>query len=186
MMEQNHPRYPETRRAELLEPLGGTTVAVGAINGLLAGAAMMLFYSTVYWALGAGFSLPAREIACVIYGIDALVEGGHAVAMGLIIHGIVSAAWGILFSSLLPRGASNLTALWAGLIYSVGVWGVMTYGVLPWGNEYMRERVEVLPEWHLYSHLVYGFCLLAAPSLRRRLRGGTPAARRPRNVALAP
>ncbi|MBI5202118.1 MAG: hypothetical protein HY925_11070 [Elusimicrobia bacterium] len=171
-------RFPETRRHELSQPLGGTKVAVGFLSGVLAGAAMLLFQSVAYWHLGGGFWVPERQVACALYGLDALIDPGYVVAAGIVIHFTTSVAWAIIFSAILPLGASTWTALWAGLAYSVGVWGVMTYGVLPWFNEYMYQRVAFMPEWNLYGHFVYGFGLLATPSLRRRLRGGNLSSRR--------
>lgn len=179
--------YPETRRFELAEPAGGTTAVVGAVAGLAAGAAMMLVCSVWHAVLENGVWTPAREIACSLYGLEALILGGQAVAAGLLVHALVSMAWGILFSALLPRGASGWTAAWTGAAYGAGVWGIMTYGILPWANDVMRARVAMLPEPHLYGHLAYGLCLGLVPVLRRLTRGGSPAWRRSRRrVPLVP
>ncbi|MBI4424654.1 MAG: hypothetical protein HY554_13055 [Elusimicrobia bacterium] len=148
----------------------------GVFSGVFAGIVMALFATTASWALGNGFWTPVKEIACVAYGVDALVAGASAILAGVLIHLTIASCWGMLFAALLPRGSGAWTALWTGVLYSIGVWALMTYGVLPWGNEVQSARAGMMPDWFFYSHLVYGASLLVTPAFRRRFYAGAGAA----------
>lgn len=155
------------RRSAAMPTVGGR-ISGGALSGFIAGCAMLAFAMLSGAILGDGPLAFLRSVSCAVYGVDGLVAGGGALMAGLLIHLTVSCCWGMLFSSILPEESTSWTALWTGALYGIGVWAVMTFGVLPWADGVMRARMDLLPDWWFYQHLVYGACLLGTPFLRRR------------------
>src|SRR3989338_349550 len=78
---------------------GGGRVLGGAWAGAVAGLVML------------GSAVPSRRA----------LGGPAGILAGLLIHLVVSAAWGILFAAILPEDGSAWTALWTGLLYGIGV-----------------------------------------------------------------
>lgn len=155
-------------RAAEAQPIFGATVLTGILAGFIAGMSMLAFAVASHWALDNGAATPLLEISCVLHGPKGMLGGGPEILLGFLVHSIVAASWGILFAALFPRRGSAWTALWTGTVFGVGVWAVMTYGVLPWANETMSVRVSMLPEWFFYEHIAFGASLFVLPLLRRR------------------
>lgn len=151
---------PEAER----KPSAKARLYGGAAAGMIAGAAMAMVAMIRAAAVGLGFWLPPKQIAGVIYGVDALIGGGSAVALGLLIHMVMSAAAGILFALVAYR-LSTMTSLLVGMVYGVLVWAVMTWLALPLVNQVMLDRVMVMPNWWFVYHLIFGGMLIVVPGL---------------------
>jgi hypothetical protein len=143
-------------------------VLPGIQAGVAAGIVMALLLMCVSAAKGLGFWQPLNEIASSILGVDALIAGAGAAVLGAAILLIVSAIFGVLFSSIFrPSPGGSPSVSW-GVLYGVAIWLVMTFAVLPSADSTMRARVALMPGWWFVSVLVYGACLAASPILRRR------------------
>ncbi|MBJ6760804.1 hypothetical protein JGU66_08510 [Myxococcaceae bacterium JPH2] len=119
-----------------------------AVNGLLfgvaAGAVFALAEMALATAAGEGPSRPVRMAAAVLLGTRAFtpqVSMGVAAAVGLGMHLVLSAAWGVLYSlvdSRLPpdgRGRWEFQAA-VGMLFGMFVWMVdfqfVARGYFPW------------------------------------------------------
>ncbi|HET9179248.1 MAG TPA: hypothetical protein VFQ24_12900 [Terriglobia bacterium] len=154
----------------------------GIAGGVIAGLPMLAFAMVHAEITGAGFSSPLRWIAASLGDVCALIMAGEArgststpgvLFTGAIIHLLFSAGWGIVFVRLFPR-LRGIAALGVGLLYGVGVWVVMTWGVLTWLDRPMYDRVQLVAGAFFMQHLVYGGCLALAPCLARRWPGKGP------------
>ena len=147
---------------------GPTMASAGAVAGIVAGVVMagwaMLF--SAYTA--AGFWLPPQLIAATVFGPVAMVRGMEAVLIGVLLHVVVSAGFGILFALMTgwrPLGGGELIV--AGLAYGAAIWAVMTFGILPLVNPTMSARVALEPANWLFQHLLFGALLALLAPLRR-------------------
>lgn len=150
-----------------LPPSQGIFVG-GAASGIIAGAVMGVFAMTYMAWAGAGFFALPRGTAASLLGVTALVGGAGTITLGLFLHFVTAAFWGILFASIIRKDTPAGKAFWGGLAYGVGMWAVMIYGVVPVLDPVMQPRVAMMPGAVFIAHLVYGACLFVTPALRRR------------------
>jgi len=139
----------------------------GPVTGVIAGVIMAFVAMLTTAAQGLGFWLVPKMIAATFLGVDALVGGAGAIILGVIIHLIVSALFGLLFAFLTPRIISASSDFGLGIIYGVIIWAVMTFIILPIGNEVMRDRVALMPFAWFVQHLVFGGSLALTPYFER-------------------
>lgn len=139
----------------------------GAAAGLIAGVVMGLAAMGHSQSIGMGFWAPMKEIAGTWLGVDALVGGWPVSLLGVATHLLCAAFWGAVFSGLIRRRESIGGAFWEGLVFSVGVWLIMSYIGLPIFDRTMIPRVSIGADWWFYDHLIFGACLCVTPPLRR-------------------
>jgi hypothetical protein len=105
-----------------------------ALGGLVAGT-IDISYACLFWAIKAGV-LPPRifqSVAAGLLGRQAAIGGGAATAaLGLALHFFIATTVAFVFYA----AARYAPALWQrpwlwGSLYGVGVYGVMTYVVVP-------------------------------------------------------
>jgi len=144
-------------------------VAVGAVGGLAAGAAMWLV--AMIAARGdLGFTAPLRLLAASLLGEAALDTGTSfgPLALGALLAAVGSVLFGLVYSSILPEGAEVFWAALFGAVYAVALWAV-TWWVL------IRVLDPILfvstgAAHMLALNLVYGVVLgLLVPTLRKVL-----------------
>lgn len=139
----------------------------GALTGITAGLIMALIAMIFGYVMGMDFWLLPKMIAATFLGADALTGGVGSVILGLIVHLVVAAAYGILFAFLTPRITSPSSDFGLGIAYGVIIWAVMTFIVLPLFNDLMRERVALIPFTWFINHLVFGASLAMTPYFER-------------------
>jgi hypothetical protein len=144
-------------------------VAAGAATGLLAGVFMALVAMVKSAILELGVWLPMKQIAAVFWGVEALIGGAGAAAVGALIHLAVSAAWGILFAAMVGPRTRGGTALAFGLAYGALVWMVMAFFVLPLVNPVMSARTELITFPFFLYHLIFGAVLALIPLAQANL-----------------
>lgn len=145
----------------------GDTLYAGAFAGLAGGAMAALFAMLAAVLSGMDILSPVRMVGATFVGAGALEGGAGVVGYGLLLHAATSMAWGVLFTSILPRRASAGAALGSGLAFGLVVMLVMLYLVLPVVNPIMREAVDGTAAFTV-AHLIYGASLSLVPTLRRR------------------
>lgn len=140
----------------------------GLLAGLIAGIVMALVAMGRSASAGMSFWLPMQLIAGWFYGVDALIGGGWVVLVGIVIHLAVSAGYGLVFGLIAAR-IPAAGSFWAGIAYSVTIWVLMTYLVVPGLDPTMAQRVALVPAgWWFGYHLFYGATLtLASPFAQR-------------------
>ncbi|HWA87132.1 MAG TPA: hypothetical protein VG710_12965 [Opitutus sp.] len=157
----------------------GARFAAGAISGCIGGIAMALFAMIRSSHAGLGFWLPMQQIAATFYGVEALLGGPVSTFIGSVAHLIVASLIGALSASILVR-ARGAAAIWLGLSVGVIAWFVMTFLVLPWADQAMRERITLIAGWWFADHLVFGAMLFLTPFLDRAIESpATPHPARP-------
>lgn len=136
--------------------LGRRTLA-GTLGGLCAGACMIAFAMVDRVPSGSGSPwMLSKLFAASFMGVDALVGGAEAVLVGLAIHAVVSAAWGIFFAFCVSRDVSTLYGLALAVAHGFLVWSTMTWTVLPWADPTLYSRYPLMGVPWLVYHLVYG------------------------------
>lgn len=153
---------PPSRIADTRGALPG-----GAFAGLVAGAVMFLTAVMHSVMTGASPARPGRLIAATFLGPAALESGAGRFFLGLGLHLLVSAGWGVVFARLVPRWTPGRWAFAGGLLFGAVVWLVMTHAVLPIANPTMNAAVADNPSAWFFFHLVFGGVLYMAPSFRR-------------------
>ncbi|HLV21557.1 MAG TPA: hypothetical protein VKZ49_11770 [Polyangiaceae bacterium] len=146
----------------------------GVIAGIVSAMIMLLFGMIVWAARGLGFWGLPKAISAVFLGTGGLSAGLGAVILGLAIHSVLGALFGILFAALLPKGVSAGAELAAALLFGVAVFVIMTYFVLPWANPILYSLIS--QAWFFAYHLVFGLGLALVLPIRRGLhmRGHRP------------
>ncbi len=145
----------------------GDTLYAGALAGMVGGVVAALFAVVVAAANGMDILSSVRLIGATFIGAGALEGGAGVIGYGLLLHAATAMAWGVLFTTILPRQASAGPALVGGLVYGLIVMLVMLYVVLPVVNPVMREAVDGTTVFTI-AHLLYGAALALVPTLRRR------------------
>jgi hypothetical protein len=148
---------------------------IGAIAGMVAGL-MMAMYAMIASAtfLGQGFFTPLYGIASPLLGPAAMMQsmkqglyfaGGPAV-LGLIVHMLWSALYGMLFALLVSLlRLRGMMALMAGLIYGLVVLVIMSFIVLPIVGAGTMPSTVGWPSF-VVEHLIFGMVLGLWPLVR--------------------
>lgn len=157
----------ETRETRPALPPSQGIFEGGVRAGLLAGAVMALFWGLASAAGGMGFWTPFKSVACTFLGVEGLIGGAGSVLLGLVLHFVTAAFWGVLFAGIIERDTPVPQAALSGVVYGVGVWAVMTYIGLPALDRVLDARATFAPLAWFLSHLVYGACLARTPLMRR-------------------
>ncbi len=142
-------------------------VAVGAVAGLVAGAAMWLV--AMIAARGdLGFTAPLRLLAASLLGEAALDTGATLgpMALGALLAAVGSVLFGLVYSSILPEGAEVFWAALFGAAYAVALWAVTWWALIRVLDPILF--VSTSATHMLALDLIYGVVLgLLVPALRR-------------------
>lgn len=149
-------------------------VGGGAVAGIIAGIVMAMFTMMYAGMMGMGFWMPLRLIAATLFGVDALVGTGGVLFVGLVLHMVVSAVFGIIFAAIVGARTSGAAAVGWGLIYGVAIWAVMGFLVVPVANSTMNPRLPMMAGAFFIEHLLFGITLGITPALMRRFAGREP------------
>jgi hypothetical protein len=141
-------------------------VAHGLIGGIGAGMMMAMAAMIWMWSTGDGFFQPLNIIASSIMG-EGVVTGQFQIApaiIGAMIHLVLSAVFGLLFSWLIAKTALPSGAIVAaGIAFGLALWVINVVVIdatfIPAGFDVMPLTLQVV------SHVVYGFFigLVTAP-----------------------
>ena len=166
---QAEARVPTAERAG---PVAKEILGAGILSGIIGGVLMGMLSMMVTLAMGQGFWTPMKLIAGTTHGVDVLIGGAGIVLWGLIIHMMVSAGYGVLFTLVVPRSTRPGAALAAGLIYGALIWAFMGSLIVPAINPTMHARLAMMSGWFFLEHLLYGVGASFGPALRRRFGSG--------------
>jgi uncharacterized membrane protein YagU involved in acid resistance len=133
-----------------------STLLRGAIGGLLAG---MVFVGVTMWftnSTAGKADMPLRMISTIVKGDQAMAAGTTSVGLGVLVHLVLSVAFGMLFALVVPRLRSNGTValaatLYGALLYVVNflVLAPLVFTVFTMANK----------PFELLAHLVFGTLL---------------------------
>jgi uncharacterized membrane protein YagU involved in acid resistance len=100
------------------------------------------------------------------------MQGGPApIIVGMLVHMMNSAIFGLLFGLVVGRRWSVPAALGLGLLWSVVLWAAMTWITLPIFDPTMQMAVLKTPGWWFFYHLCFGAGLLFTPILAAAFSG---------------
>ena len=138
----------------------------GVLSGVIAGVGMALVLLWREGANGVEVWTPMQLMAATFYGAEALHGGAQVILVGEIVHAVIAIGYGLIFSFFVSRATPLGMAFLYGLVYSVLIWGVMTYMVLPLVDPVMQRAEALQPNWWFISHLVFGALLFLTPLLK--------------------
>lgn len=141
----------------------------GSIAGLIGGVGMALVLCVQSLATGMGFWFPMQLVSGIFYGDNAILGGAGPTIVGLVVHLIASAFLGFVFALFLRPRTPTTDAVAFGLIYSIILWALRSYVVLPSFNTTLADRVSLIPGWWFLAHLSYGALLGTVPALRQAI-----------------
>jgi hypothetical protein len=141
----------------------------GLYGGLVGGTAAL----AVFWIAGAVWTrdIPltewARLVAAVVLGSRANEPTALVVAVGIVLHFLVAASFGVLYAvvaRLVPRLTRPPVSALSGFAYGALVWYLLANVVVP-----VTGVPNVVPLWEglLTSVLVYGFAVSEVVSVLR-------------------
>lgn len=146
---------------------GGATTGGGALAGLIAGA-IMLFAALAWLTLaGLGFWTLPKEVAAGVNGVSALLGGAGTIITGICLFLATAVILGMIFSWLSTRIEAKKAAVFAGVIFAIGVWAVMTFAVLPGLDPVLRARIALYMGTWVWWNIIFGVMLFLTPALRR-------------------
>ena len=156
----------ETSRSAYRTP-AGARIAAGIVAGALGGILMigcMMIYASV---TDAGATMPLKALGALVYGVEALVAGPTAMAVGVLIQLALSIVIGILFALFMSRETSTVAALFTGVVVGITLWAAMDLFVMPRANPTMAARIALMPLGYFAAHVAYGIGLAMTPTLMR-------------------
>ena len=145
-------------------------LARGVFGGLAAGA---LFIAATMWfaqSTGSPAKGPLLMISTIVLGADAMDTGQASVGMGLAVHAVLSALFGIVFGLVVGAFRTNGTVLIAGTGYGVLLYLVNFKVMAPLAFPVLEMANQ---PFELVVHIVFG-TLLAMAFLSSDSRRGEP------------
>jgi hypothetical protein len=136
-------------------------LAAGILGGILSG--LLMAVPAVLWSLGSGHGLwyPINLLAgMVVPGMDELPQeqldayNAHWLTMGLVIHAVISLAFGVAFSLALPSLPAIPGPIASGGLLLPLVWTGMSYGLMGVVNPLLQKEVNW--PWFIVSQFVFG------------------------------
>ena len=147
--------------------LAGARIAAGIAAGILGGILMigcMMIYASV---TDAGATMPLKALGALVYGVEALVAGPTAMAVGVAMQIGLSIVIGILFAMLMSRETSTVGALFAGVVVGIALWAAMDLFVMPQANPTMAARIALMPLGYFAAHVAFALGLAMTPTFMR-------------------
>jgi uncharacterized membrane protein YagU involved in acid resistance len=156
----------EASRSANRTPAGariGAGIVAGALGGILMIGCMMIYAGVT----DAGATMPLKALGALVYGVEALVAGPTAMAVGVLIQLALSIVIGILFALFMSRETSTVAALFAGVLIGIALWAAMDLFVMPRANPTMAARIALMPLGYFAAHVAFGIGLAMTPTLMR-------------------
>jgi uncharacterized membrane protein YagU involved in acid resistance len=141
----------------------GAGVAAGILAAILMLAGMIGFSSM----MGEGITMPLKAIGAMVYGVEALVVGPSAVAIGALIQFGFAIVLGLIFALTVSRRTHLAAALFAGVVFGIVVWIITDVFVLPMADPIMSARFALMPLGYFIANILLGLGLAMTPAFMR-------------------
>jgi uncharacterized membrane protein YagU involved in acid resistance len=151
------------------EPLGRRLVR-GAVGGVAAG---LVFTAVTMWfahSTAGKAEMPLRMISTIVKGDQAMAAGTTSPALGVGVHVVLSALFGILFALAVPRFRTNGTVALAGTAYGLLLYVVNFLVLTPLVFTTFKAANQ---PFEVVAHLVFG-TLLSFAFFGSGVRRGEP------------
>ncbi|MFC1417708.1 hypothetical protein [Streptacidiphilus cavernicola] len=145
----------------------------GAVSGLVAG---LMFAGATMWfltSIGKPADTPLLMISTLVKGDGAMMNGTASVPVGLVVHMVLSLAFGMVFAVLTARIRTNGLVAVAGVAYG-GLLYVLNFQVLARAAFHTFSMAD--QPFELVVHLVFGVLLAFALYNSGARSSGRPAA----------
>jgi uncharacterized membrane protein YagU involved in acid resistance len=143
------------RRSKTEEPLVRRLVR-GAVGGVAAG---LVFAAVTMWfadSTGGKAEMPLRMISTIVKGDQAMAAGTTSPALGVAVHVVLSALFGMVFALAVPRFRTNGTVALAGTAYGLLLYVVNFLVLTPlWFPTFKAANQP----FEVFAHLVFGTLL---------------------------
>lgn len=128
-------------------------LAVGTVAGMVGG---VVFGALNMWfaaSTGKPFDTPLKMIATIVQGASALPGGTANPVLGLVVHMMLSAGFGVVLALAVSRLGSVTARASAGLVFGAGLYVVNFLVISPIAFHVFRNANQPL---ELATHLVFG------------------------------
>ncbi len=144
-----HTSHPTTTGKARLIP----TVVRGAVGGAVAGVVFGVL--TMWYAQSTGMpaDMPLQMIATIVQGEEAMAAGTASPVVGLVVHMVLSIAFGIGLALLLLRVRSDAVRALVGLAYGLALYLVNFLVISPIAFPVFRDANQPL---EVATHLIFG------------------------------
>ena len=164
------------------EPLGRRLLR-GAVGGVAAG---LVFAGVTMWfadSTGGPAEMPLRMMATIVQGDAAMAAGSTSPGLGVVVHLVLSALFGMAFALVVPRLRTNGTVALAGTVYGLLLYMVNFLVLTPLLFTTFKAANQ---PFEVFAHVVFG-TLLSFVFFGSGVRRGEPvlAVRRPSSRALS-
>jgi uncharacterized membrane protein YagU involved in acid resistance len=128
----------------------------GAVGGILAGA---VFAGVTMWftdSTAGKADMPLQMISTIVKGDKAMAAGTTSAGIGLLVHLVLSALFGMLFALAVPRLRTNGTVALVGTLYGVVLYVVNFLVLAPLAFTTFQDANQ---PFELFAHMVFGTLL---------------------------
>ena len=128
----------------------------GAVGGILAG---MVFAGVTMWfadSTGGKASMPLHMISTIVKGDKAMAAGSTSIGVGVAVHLVLSALFGMLFALAVPRFRTNGTVALAGTLYGALLYVLNFLILAPLAFTTFQDANQ---PFELFAHIVFGTLL---------------------------
>jgi uncharacterized membrane protein YagU involved in acid resistance len=128
----------------------------GAVGGVAAG---LVFAAVTMWfadSTGGKAEMPLRMISTIVKGDAAMAAGTTSPAVGVVVHLVLSALFGMAFALVVPRLRTNGTVALAGTVYGLLLYVVNFLVLTP--LVFTTFRMANQP-FEVFAHIVFGTLL---------------------------
>lgn len=150
------------------QPHTSEIVKAGIVAGLVGGVLMAVFAmiaGATYLDQDAWY-IP-RLIGSTFFDPQTPLERPMIALWGVVLHLIISAAFGVIFATMVRPTTPGAMAMLVGIAFALGIYVLMTFLVVPLVNTVMAARVSTMMGTLLVMHILYGSGLATAPALRQ-------------------
>lgn len=145
--------------AEAHEEVLALRLARGVVGGVISG---MVFAGVTMWftvTMGGRADMPLHMISTIVKGSGAMQAGTTSAGVGLAVHLVLSALFGVVFALVVPALRTNGTVALAGTVYG-GLLYVVNFLILaPVAFPVFRAANQ---PFELFAHVVFGTLLAFA------------------------
>jgi uncharacterized membrane protein YagU involved in acid resistance len=128
----------------------------GAVGGILAG---IVFAAVTMWfadSTGGTANMPLHMISTIVKGDKAMAAGTTSVGLGLVVHLVLSALFGMLFALAVPRFRTNGTVALAATLYGALLYVLNFLVLAPLAFTTFQDANQ---PFELFAHIVFGTLL---------------------------
>ncbi len=147
--------------ATKMQSAGTTTGRSGAVRMAVRGAVGGAVAGIVFGALNMWFAasmampadMPLQMIATIVQGQDALAAGTASPLLGLVVHMVLSVAFGIVLGLLVARIATDGVRALVGMLYGVALYLLNFLVISPIAFPVFQDANQPL---ELATHIIFG------------------------------